>query len=382
VSGLPSSSAAARSSPRRARAGGALRALALANARYWPTVAPQVREELKRWQASAQSIPDQSLRELANAKLDGERFNAEVAATLATLAPREGRARTTAAIVALELLFDYLDGRTERPSDDPIASSLALFGYFTAAVDTDAREQARQPLGSAPRDSAYLHALSAQTRQSLIELPAAAAVASAARVAAERCAIAQSRLHAAAALGDDQLRDWAIAGAHASGLEWRAYVGGATSSVLSLHALIAAAANPTTSVADAERLDAAYLAIGAVITTLDSLVDHTRDAAGGELGYIRLYETPQVLADHLQAVTREALARAREAPQADHHTMTLAGIVAYYTSHPGAADPHARTLAGTIRRELAPTIWPTLAVMRCWRAAKRARRLLPRPRGR
>ncbi len=94
-------------------------ALALANARYWPTVAPVVRRELERWRGRAQAIPDPELRALALSKLSGERFNAEVAATLATLAPRAHRRDAVEAIVALEVLFDHLDGRTEQPLRGP-----------------------------------------------------------------------------------------------------------------------------------------------------------------------------------------------------------------------------------------------------------------------
>ena len=54
--------------------------------------------------------------------------------------------------------------------------------------------------------------------------------------------------------------------------------------------------------------------------------------------------------------------------------MTLAGIVAYYTTHPGRTrnPPQGRSCAA-VRRELSPTIWPRSAVMGAWRAAKRTR---------
>lgn len=77
-------------------------------------------------------------------------------------------------------------------------------------------------------------------------------------------------------------------------------------------------------------------------------------------------------------LVREALARARQAPHGAHHAMTLAGVVAYYTTHPGAREPQARTIAAMLQHELSPTIWPTLAVMRGWRSAKRARALAVR----
>jgi alcohol dehydrogenase class IV len=72
----------------------------------------------------------------------------------------------------------------------------------------------------------------------------------------------------------------------------------------------------------------------------------------------------------LPALVREALARALAAPHGDHHAMTLAGVLAYYTSHPGAREGEAAEIARAVRIELSPTVWPALAVMRLWRAAK------------
>src|ERR1700690_834612 len=89
---------------------GALRALAVANARFWPPVLGEPQRELGRSEALAASIADPALRALALGKLAEERFNAEVAATLATLAPRPRRTGAIRGIVALEVLFDYLDG--------------------------------------------------------------------------------------------------------------------------------------------------------------------------------------------------------------------------------------------------------------------------------
>jgi len=357
---------------------GSIKALAIANARYWPSVVPVVQRELARWQEPAARIGNRALRGLAAGKLTDERFNAEVAATLATLAPRRARARATRAIVALELLFDYLDGRTELPSSDPLADGERLFAAFTGAVAPEPSTPEQAAIDESKRggaDGEYLLALCARARENLFALPAAGRVAPVAHAAAERCAQAQTRLHAASTLGDEQVREWASARGRARGLGWREYAGGAASSVLAVHALIAAAADPVTSTSDALRLDAAYLAIGGVITMLDSLVDHSADTARGEAGFMRLFDTPEQFARRLRALTREALARAREAPHGEHHVMTLAGVVAYYTTHPGAREPHSRELTAAVRRELSPTIWPTLAVMRAWRAAKWARAL-------
>jgi hypothetical protein len=59
---------------------------------------------------------------------------------------------------------------------------------------------------------------------------------------------------------------------------------------------------------------------------------------------------------------------------AAHHVMTLAGVVAFYTSAPTASSGDAAVVARHVQRELRPLIAPTLAVMRAWRRGKRLRR--------
>jgi tetraprenyl-beta-curcumene synthase len=356
----------------------ALAALARANLRFWPTVAPSVGRELARWDRPAREIPDAALRELALHKLSNESFNAEVAATLATLTPRPMRARTVRAIVALEVLFDYLDGRTELPAEDPLEEGERLFTPFTQAVrphTVRAQVTTSLPADSAHTDARYIRSLSERVRENLLMLPAAAAVGPVAYAAARRCAQAQTRIHAAGTLGQEALEQWAREQALGSGLEWREYLAGGASSVLAVHALIAIAGREGTTREEAERIDAAYLAIAGVITMLDSLVDHSADSARGESGFIQLFHTRDELTKCLRELTREALTRIRLAPYSAHHIMTFAGVVAYYTSHPGAQERHARPIVAMVRRELAPTIWPTLAVMRMWRSAKTVRTL-------
>ena len=323
-------------------------------------------------------MPDARDRSLALEKLRDERFNSEVAATLATLAPRTTRSAAVEAIVALELLFDYLDRRTEIVSADPIEDSRRLFASFLAIVPAAAGggEPERACDGPTHDDESYPRALATTTRRRLAELPSHRSVAATMSAAALRCSQAQTYLHAAPVIGRGQLREWAELGAVESGLGWREYTAGSASSVLSLHALIAAAARPGTTAALAARIDRAYLAIGALITLLDSVVDESEDLATGQPGFISLYESPAELRESFQTLLPEALARLREAPDSAHHEMTLAGIVAYYTTHPGARAAQVRTIVDTARRALSPTIWPALAVMRGWRVAKSARAAL------
>jgi tetraprenyl-beta-curcumene synthase len=359
-------------------------ALVGANVRYWSGIAPQVRRELRRWSERASEIPDPRLRAIATDKLRAEHFNAQVAATLATTVPRRHRDRAVEAVVALEVLYDYLDGLTETPATDPLRDRVHAYRAFAAIFDesppaSDASEPYANDSGYAndggyASDGDYAHALGAAARDAIATLPSASAVASAGRHAAERCAAAQAHVHATAQLGVGQLEQWARERAAAEQhRDWREYVAGAVASVLAVHALIAAAGNDATSDEQAHAIDAAYLSISALSTVLDSLVDYERDVGAGEPWLVCLHGDPRTLGETLPDVAGRAVEQVRRLPGSAHHLMTLSGVVAYYSSAPEARRGVARRSVLELHRELRPLIFPTLTVMRVWRLAKKAR---------
>ncbi len=153
-------------------------ALLRANARYWSSVAPIVQEQLNHWHKRASSISDPALRELALGKLGEEGFNAEVAATLATLVPRVHRRPVVKAVVALEILFDYLDGLTESPSEQAPDDGRFLFGAFTDAVCPTLRRSGDYYRDHSHSDtSGYLEELVSTVRFALVGLPGTAKLA-------------------------------------------------------------------------------------------------------------------------------------------------------------------------------------------------------------
>ncbi len=355
-------------------------ALLVANLRYWRYVAPEVRRELKRWSGRAAEIGDRHLRELAIEKLQAEHFNAEVAATLATLAPEAHRSRTIEAIVAFEVLYDYLDGLTEEPSaDDPLESGWRLYRGFTAVFDGATPDQPATER-FARDDGGYLDELSATVGEAIASLPGKCVVDRAGRRSAERCAVSQVRVHAAGQVGLAQLERWAHGDVEVGGaMEWREHIAGSVASVLAVHALIAAGADDSITEEQAEAIGSAYLSISAMSTMLDSLIDYERDVASGDPWLVRLYGGDvDLLGDRLVEVAREAVARTRLLPNDAHHMMTLMGVVAYYTSAAEARSELARPVVARLHRELRPSILPTLAVMRVWRLAKRVRRVVRR----
>jgi tetraprenyl-beta-curcumene synthase len=345
--------------------------LTQANARYWFTVLPQVHRGLRHWELFAQGIPDPNLRDLALSKIADERFNTEVAATLATLAPQRHRAQAIEAIVALQVMYDYLDGLSEEPAPDPLGNSRLLFSAFTTSL-TPGQVEPVDHYRTHPHtdDGGYLQALIVACQRAFWRLPKADIVAPVARAAAQRCGEAQTRTHAIEALGTAQLSEWATTAAEGTGLSWWEYTAGATASILSVHALIAAAADPRTTAADARHLDTAYLFISAVSTLLDSVIDSQRDAEEGAHSFVAYYDSQATMVERIRGVTARAAAEGQRIRNGGHHRMTAAGVAAYYLSAPATRVPPGKAVKAGVVAELRPLIVPVLGIFRLWRLSK------------
>ncbi len=343
-------------------------ALLTANARYWPTVAPRVRMQLAHWKQVASAIPNPTLRELALNKLREERFNVEVAATFATLAPAAHRPEVTDAIVALEVLYEYIDVLSERRDRD----ANRLFAQLEGAFEVRTAESDLDDIAHVDPDGRYTTALAATIRSTLRHLPNGVTVAQVCGRIAARCADAQTVYHALGESGIEAARSWAALQPEHAGFGWQELLAGSCASVLGIHAVIAAAAAHVTTAKDAEDLAELYLLTGA-LAMLDSLVDLEKDLAGGRPGYLHYYGDSRLMARRLVHVARAATQRARQLPNGPHHIVTLVGVVAYYASAPTAREEPARAIVDCVCRELRPLITPTLALMRAWRLAKRIR---------
>lgn len=311
------------------------------------------------------------MRRLALAKLTEEGFNAEVAATLATLVPRQRRTEVTRAMVALQVLYDLLDGLTEWGAAPSARAASHIYLALTDAVSV--RQRGRFGRQAVMDETGYLLALSGEVRNVLPRLPAYALVGPALRRNAERVSQAQVMIHFAGELGTAHMEQWARQQAAWTPLAWREFVASAASSVLTMHALIAAAAVATTTRSEVQDTEDAYLMISALPTMLDSLVDNDLDADNARHGYAQLYDDHTSLAGALEHVVKGAISSARAAPHGSHHLMTVVGVFSYFTSHPCAMNADIDAALSPSRNALRPLLAPTMAVMRVWRSAKRIR---------
>jgi tetraprenyl-beta-curcumene synthase len=185
--------------------------------------------------------------------------------------------------------------------------------------------------------------------------------------ACERAIEAQARIHAVDEMGTTQLEQWARIHQNGSGLGWREYLGGAAASVLAVHAVIATGGNGRS----AARLDEAYLYVGALATLLDGVVDQAQDAQSGAWSYCSLFCNPVELQQALLRMTHDACERAQALEHGAQHLMVIGGLLAYYTTAPGAASELARPAIAALEAQHGGLMAPATLVLRVWRSARK-----------
>jgi tetraprenyl-beta-curcumene synthase len=232
-------------------------------------------------------------------------------------------------------------------------------------------------------DGGYLRTLTQLCRRVVRTLPAAARSGHVLECATERCAQAQSHNHAMLVSGESGLIDWSAgrAGDHSDHPWWELAAGGVSS--LGIHALLACAADPTSTVEDAVNLDAAYFpAICALSTLLDSLADYYRDAATANHSFIARYRDGDHAAERLVAIATEAADRIKPLRNSRTHAIILAGIVAYYLSSPSVQEGFPATARESLVRYIGPLEAPMHAAMRARRYVHIGAGAAARPRAR
>lgn len=331
---------------------------------YRASLLPFARQELAEWRRVAAEIPDPILRRAAVTALTDKAGNAEATAVLAVLAPPPSRRAVLRISSALQVAIDYLDVLGEEDSPDPLKDGLQLHRALSAALSPGATAEDWYRHHPRKEDGGYLDRLVAGAQTGAADLPAGETVLPLARRAAKRCGEGQSYTHAAAHGAVEELETWSSALPAPAGFMWWEVAAGASSSVAA-HALLALAANPTATEADAAAVDAAYFpAIGALTVILDDLVDREEDLAAGEHSYLDYYPSPEVAAERLALVAEEARRLARPLQHARRHRAILAGVLAYYLAAPGADAGLPRAGRRRLVRSAGPAARPLTAFLR------------------
>jgi tetraprenyl-beta-curcumene synthase len=359
---------------------GSARLFATAAGRYWLGVFPAARAAQRRLLARAEQIPDPLLRSAALASHRDKVSNSEGLAALAVLAPAEHRPAVARSLVSYQLMLDYLDGVSERPSADPMANGLRLHRAFEVALDPDAEHDDYYFHAPAREDGGYLCELIETCRAPLSGLPGYPAARGRLLRQALLCCESQALNHALGfAPVEDRLDEWTARTVAESelepGFEWWELIAAAAASSLCVGALLALAATPGASEADALRVEAAYFPWASGLNALlDSLVDLDEDAE--DASHLRRYESDEHAAERLAAIAAGARRRVSELPEGQMHEAILAAMGALYLIHEEAWRPGREPISLAVYGALGPLARPSLAVHLLRRRGRGGRALL------
>ncbi len=342
--------------------------------RYWLGVFPRVCAERRRREARAQEIPDPLLRRVV---VDALRKwgNIEGAAAFAAFVPRRRRATAVRAMACFQAAYNYLDMLTELPNTDPQANGRLLHRALLVALDPDAEHLDYYAHHHLHADGGYLAETVDGCRAALAQLPSYAAVAPAARRAAERIVAFQS-CNTGEVQGDYlALERWARAHTpRGTGLRWWETAAAAGSSMC-VYALIAAAARPGVEDTEIAAIEGAYFPwVGALHSLLDNLIDAAEDYATGQRSLVGCYASPLDAATRMGLLAERSMSAARVLPGGRGHALLLAAMASFYLSTPEARAPETAPVAAAVLSALGE---PAELSMRVFHARLRLRRLAP-----
>jgi tetraprenyl-beta-curcumene synthase len=322
------------------------------------------------WEETARTIPDTTLRRYALDSLRSNRAHIDGAALFGIL-PRYRCRPLLRALVAYEVLLEFLDDLSERSSSS--ADAYQLHNALAEAVDVAMPISDYYRHRACDGDGGYLRALVRSCREGCASLPSYQTVRPVLRHHAMVNATAQCLNHNPCRGERDQaLRAWAHNEHRVEGeLHWWETTAAASSS-LSIHVLLAQAAKSDPG-GTADVLAVFTPWVCAVSTLLDSYVDEGEDAESGNYSYIANYVSPAVARERLCWLTATAVRRAGDLPDGDRYAIIVASMVAMYLSKDSALAAGQRPTTDALLSSggsLAVVLWP---ILRLWRTANRLR---------
>jgi tetraprenyl-beta-curcumene synthase len=345
-----------------------LTSLARAAAIQLSTGLRAVSDEVRRWRRHAAAIPDPLLRVDALSSLDNKRGHTDGAAMFWTLPARRDR-RLLRALVAYEILQDYLDGVSERGAAADAGSGAQLYRALGDALDPD------RPVADYYRDhpwradGGYLRGLVDSVRADSGQLPSFAAIRPALEIEIARTAVLH-RNHIVDPLARDQaLEAWALAEFPEGSCDLRWYeLTAASSGWITTHALLALSADAGVTDRDVTATVNAYWPWYAVgLTMIDSFVDQVADAEDGDHSYFAHYSDPREGVLRLALFLERSAGAVLQLPGGERHAVLLGCMIALYLSKDSARSASLEAATVTLVRASGSLPRLLLPVLRTWR---------------
>lgn len=346
-----------------------LRVLIAAVVRELTWTLPAAAGEVRAWRSLARVAADAPTRMDALSSLARKRGHIDGAAIF-TILPRTREHGLLRLLVAYEITWDFLDSANEHGATAGQLNGRQLHLALRDALDCGTATTDYYRFHPWRDDGGYLRGLVATCRQCCMQLPAYESVRSFALEEAN-CSQVLGINHELNPLARDiALREWALAICNAAeDAAWFELTGAASAS-LTIHALLALAAEAPRDVTDVELVRSAYFPwISAATTMLDSFVDQLQDAVSGDHSYVRHYASPAHQVERISELIERSLRAAGGLPDGERHRLIVACMAAMYLSKDCARSTKLRKDAGALLRAGGGLTQMLLPVLRMWRIA-------------
>ena len=324
--------------------------------------------EIGFWRSRALRIPDASVRHDALTALDNKRTHAHGAA-LFWIVPRHRNVHLLRLLVAYELIWDFLDNISEHAAALGRTDGRMLHRAIAEAIDPTAPISdyyAQMPWRD---DGGYLRELVEACRRLCLLLPSYWAVRGAALEGACLAQVLAINHYPDAEVRDTSLQNWVGQHFPARDTPWWE-LSAAASAPLTIHALLALAADPDCTTDEVQAVHSAYFpTLSAATTMLDSFVDQRDDLSSGSHSYIGHYPEGSCVIRSVQGLVQQSVSEARMLNQGAKHVVIAAAMTAMYLSKTSAPHGHGRLSARRIARSGGSLTRLLLPVLRLWRLA-------------
>jgi tetraprenyl-beta-curcumene synthase len=323
-----------------------------------------VAREVHLWRARAELIPDPALRRDALSALDLKRGHTNGAAMFWTL-PNRRAPVLLQTLVRYELLQDFLDSVTEHRASVGPERGGQLYRTLGDALDLD-----RTPSDCFPRrcDGGYLAMLVAGCREGCRVLPGYAVVQPLLIREAQRAGVLIINHQRDATVRDAALQAWAARHfPNERELSWFELTA-AASGWITTHALLALAAEGTSTRADAEATHAAYFPwLAMTLTMLDSYADQSEDEHTGSHSYVAHYATTEQAAQRLRESIRRAAGAVLTLPHGERHGVLLGCMIALYLTKDATRSTELRSTSADLAASGGSLPCLLMPALRLWR---------------
>ena len=291
-------------------------------------------------------MPDAAIRWDALSALDSKRGHSD-GAGLFSIFPRARCHELLRLLVAYEIAWDFLDSANERGAAAGQTNGRQLHLALVEALEPNLTISDYYRHHPWEDDDGYLRALVSACRGSSAQMPSYERVRPLLVRAATQAQVLAINHDLDPDSRDTTLREWAAEEfPEETEADWFE-LSGAASASLTIHALLALAAESQCSASDIARIFRAYFPwISAATTMLDSYVDQIEDDTNGDHSYIGHYPAPEIATRRLHKLIRRSLQEASALPNGERHTLLVACMTAMYLSKDSA---HTQTMRETTR---------------------------------